>query len=98
MNVALCFRVGGKDNFFHCHNCGLCIAVASRESHTCRAGMSKDNCPVCMEVRLCLYVLNLHDYSGVIGCLATCVRVLLQDIHSSRNPAHIPPCGHLLHM
>ncbi len=43
-------RVGGQDNFFHCDNCGFCLSLAMRDGHTCRRQMSKDNCPVCMEV------------------------------------------------
>ena len=43
-------RVGGQENCFHCDTCGLCLPVGKKESHLCRQGASRTNCPVCMEV------------------------------------------------
>ena len=43
-------RIGGRENFFHCDTCGLCLPVSKKESHLCRQGASRTNCPVCMEV------------------------------------------------
>uniref|UniRef100_H2Z9L1 RING finger and CHY zinc finger domain-containing protein 1 n=1 Tax=Ciona savignyi TaxID=51511 RepID=H2Z9L1_CIOSA len=60
-------RVGGRDNFFHCEKCGLCLPK-DKTTHKCIEKASHTNCPVCME-----------------------------DIHTSRDTAHIPTCGHLIH-
>ena len=27
------FRVGGKENFFHCMKCNICLAINIKESH-----------------------------------------------------------------
>ncbi|XP_015748077.1 PREDICTED: RING finger and CHY zinc finger domain-containing protein 1-like [Acropora digitifera] len=59
-------RVGGKDNFFHCNRCDMCLQL--RDSHKCVEKSSRTDCPICYE-----------------------------DIHTSRIPSHVPPCGHLLH-
>lgn len=45
------FRAGGKENFFHCDKCGFCLSLEKRENHTCRQNISKNNCPICLEVR-----------------------------------------------
>jgi len=31
--VGVCSRVGGKENFFHCLKCDLCLSVAVKDSH-----------------------------------------------------------------
>ncbi|XP_013398603.1 RING finger and CHY zinc finger domain-containing protein 1 isoform X1 [Lingula anatina] len=43
-------RVGGRDNFFHCLKCDMCLHVGLRESHKCVENASKSNCPVCLEL------------------------------------------------
>lgn len=43
-------RIGGRDNFFHCDTCGLCLQLAIRDTHKCVVEASRSNCPVCMEV------------------------------------------------
>jgi len=61
-------RVGGRDKFFHCEICDMCLPQKLKNRHRCVEKMSRTNCPICME-----------------------------DIHTSRIPSHIPPCGHLIH-
>ncbi|XP_015776266.1 PREDICTED: RING finger and CHY zinc finger domain-containing protein 1-like [Acropora digitifera] len=61
-------RIGGKDNFFHCNRCDMCLGIQLKDSHKCVERSSRSDCPICYE-----------------------------DIHTSRIPAHVPPCGHLLH-
>jgi RING finger/CHY zinc finger protein 1 len=41
-------RAGGEANFFHCAGCASCLALATRDSHVCRAGLH-DACPLCLE-------------------------------------------------
>ena len=43
-------RIGGRENYFHCDDCGMCLPNSMQESHACRQDSSKNNCPVCMEV------------------------------------------------
>jgi RING finger/CHY zinc finger protein 1 len=42
-------RVGGRDNFRHCDDCGMCIDTLLFEDHNCKAGKYMSNCPVCQE-------------------------------------------------
>ena len=42
-------RVGGAENFKHCDDCGMCIDVTLFDSHHCKDGKYKANCPVCQE-------------------------------------------------
>ncbi|CAG0900697.1 unnamed protein product [Darwinula stevensoni] len=61
-------RIGGRERFFHCPVCDVCLSVHLQGNHKCVERVSRANCPVCLE-----------------------------DIHTSRIPSHIPPCGHLIH-
>uniref|UniRef100_A0A8D9ED85 RING finger and CHY zinc finger domain-containing protein 1 n=1 Tax=Cacopsylla melanoneura TaxID=428564 RepID=A0A8D9ED85_9HEMI len=61
-------RVGGRDNYYHCKTCDICLPIKLKNSHKCIEKVAHDNCAVCLE-----------------------------DLHSSRIPSHIPPCGHLIH-
>jgi len=68
---------------FHCDGCGIC-----------RIG-GRDNFVHCDTCGLCLRRDQEHK----------CIRdtshnncpVCMEDIHNSRDPAHVPPCSHLLH-
>ncbi|EDO31289.1 predicted protein [Nematostella vectensis] len=42
-------RVGGKDKFFHCAKCDICIPITLRSSHKCIEKSSRSNCPICLE-------------------------------------------------
>ncbi|ELU11950.1 hypothetical protein CAPTEDRAFT_144246 [Capitella teleta] len=42
-------RVGGRDNFYHCPKCDICLSTYLRDSHTCVEKVSRANCPVCLE-------------------------------------------------
>ena len=63
------YRAGGKNNYFHCDKCGLCLPISMEAQHTCRADASKDNCPICMEVQGCLphVVFCLYSYVIIVG-------------------------------
>jgi len=68
---------------FHCDGCGIC-----------RAG-GRDNFTHCNTCGLCLPANRQHK------CIANTSHnncpVCMEDIHTSRLKAHIPPCSHLLH-
>jgi len=68
---------------FHCDGCGIC-----------RAG-GRDNFSHCDTCGLCLPANKTHK------CISNTSHnncpVCLEDIHTSRLEAHIPPCSHLLH-
>jgi RING finger/CHY zinc finger protein 1 len=42
-------RVGGAENFRHCHSCGICIDAQQFDQHSCKVGKYMSNCPVCQE-------------------------------------------------
>ncbi|XP_006825159.1 RING finger and CHY zinc finger domain-containing protein 1-like [Saccoglossus kowalevskii] len=42
-------RVGGKENFFHCTKCDMCLNKSLKEKHKCVEKVSRANCPVCLE-------------------------------------------------
>ena len=42
-------RVGGRANFFHCVTCGACFATSTSGDHKCIPGVTKQNCPVCLD-------------------------------------------------
>ncbi|KAL9179757.1 hypothetical protein ACHAXT_007727 [Thalassiosira profunda] len=42
-------RVGGRENFAHCDDCGMCIDALLFEDHNCKSGKYMSNCPVCQE-------------------------------------------------
>ncbi|CAK9797641.1 RING finger and CHY zinc finger domain-containing protein 1 [Anthophora quadrimaculata] len=42
-------RVGGRDRFFHCAKCNMCLPVQLQNGHTCVENVSHDNCPLCLE-------------------------------------------------
>jgi len=42
-------RIGGRENFFHCQTCDMCLANNMRDNHKCIEKMSRSNCPVCLE-------------------------------------------------
>jgi len=68
---------------FHCDGCGIC-----------RVG-GKENFEHCNTCGLCLPIGKSHK------CISNTSHnncpVCLEDIHTSRREAHIPPCSHLLH-
>jgi len=42
-------RVGGHQNFRHCDECCMCIAIALYDTHSCLKDKYKNSCPVCRE-------------------------------------------------
>ncbi|XP_021343549.1 RING finger and CHY zinc finger domain-containing protein 1-like [Mizuhopecten yessoensis] len=70
---------------FHCDKCGLCRVGGEENYFHC------DTCGVCLAKEL----KNAHK------CIEQASRsncaICLEDLHTSRIAAHIPPCGHLIH-
>jgi len=56
-------RVGGQANFQHCHQCGMCIDRGLYQSHNCKAGKYRSNCPVCQE-----YLFSSRGASHEMPC------------------------------
>ncbi|KAF7995499.1 hypothetical protein HCN44_006606 [Aphidius gifuensis] len=42
-------RVGGRDRFFHCATCNMCLPVQLKNGHKCVENVSHSNCPVCLD-------------------------------------------------
>lgn len=42
-------RIGGRENFKHCYDCGMCIDSVLYANHNCKAGKYMSCCPVCQE-------------------------------------------------
>ena len=42
-------RNGGKENYFHCPKCNMCLPREIKKSHKCVENMSRQGCPVCLE-------------------------------------------------
>ncbi|WAR22768.1 ZN363-like protein [Mya arenaria] len=70
---------------FHCDKCGLCRVGGKSKFFHC------DKCGMCLSTKL----------RGKHKCIEDSSRrncaVCLEDLHTSRIDAHIPPCGHLIH-
>ncbi|GAX13580.1 RING finger and CHY zinc finger domain-containing protein 1 [Fistulifera solaris] len=56
-------RVGGAENFQHCNDCGMCIDRSLYNTHNCKAGKYKSNCPVCQE-----YLFSSRSASHEMPC------------------------------
>lgn len=73
-------RVGGKDKFFHCDQCGICLSINIRDTHKCRSDSGKDKCPVCFES-----VYTSTEPSLVPGCghliHSKCHRLIMEYGH-----------------
>ncbi|KAG5892469.1 hypothetical protein JTB14_017433 [Gonioctena quinquepunctata] len=70
---------------FHCKGCGICrIGGADRFFH-------------CQKCNMCLPIQLKNGHKCVENVSKANCPVCLEDIHTSRIPCHIPPCGHLLH-
>ncbi|KAG9287203.1 hypothetical protein G9A89_002941 [Geosiphon pyriformis] len=42
-------RMGGRENFRHCNDCGMLIDTLLFDDHNCKAGKYMSNCPGCQE-------------------------------------------------
>jgi Ring finger domain len=56
-------RLGGAENYRHCHDCGVCIDLRLFNSHNCKEGKFKSDCPVCLE-----YLLTSRSASHEMPC------------------------------
>ncbi|TMW45339.1 hypothetical protein DOY81_009579 [Sarcophaga bullata] len=42
-------RIGGKENFFHCKVCNMCLPLQLKiDGHRCVENISRSHCPVCL--------------------------------------------------
>ncbi|XP_064605596.1 RING finger and CHY zinc finger domain-containing protein 1-like isoform X2 [Liolophura sinensis] len=70
---------------FHCDDCGICRVGGRQNYFHC------SKCDVCLHNEL----RNAHKCIEKVS--HNNCPVCLEDLHTSRIAAHIPPCGHLLH-
>eukprot|EP00095_Tigriopus_kingsejongensis_P002538 snap_masked-scaffold344_size201325-processed-gene-1.2 protein:Tk02538 transcript:snap_masked-scaffold344_size201325-processed-gene-1.2-mRNA-1 annotation:"hypothetical protein DAPPUDRAFT_190026" len=42
-------RIGGRENFFHCPTCNMCLPKHLEGNHRCIENLSRANCPICQE-------------------------------------------------
>jgi len=42
-------RIGGRENFFHCATCNMCLPTHLEGKHKCIENLSRANCPICQE-------------------------------------------------
>ncbi|XP_054277754.1 RING finger and CHY zinc finger domain-containing protein 1 [Macrosteles quadrilineatus] len=42
-------RIGGRERFFHCQKCNMCLPNKLQSGHKCIENVSRANCPVCLE-------------------------------------------------
>eukprot|EP00092_Neocalanus_flemingeri_P029884 GFUD01032449.1.p1 GENE.GFUD01032449.1~~GFUD01032449.1.p1 ORF type:complete len:336 (+),score=92.06 GFUD01032449.1:164-1171(+) len=69
---------------FHCDGCGICrIGGREKFSHC-------DTCGLCLPAGKSHKCVSNTSHNNCPVCL--------EDIHTSRLEAHIPPCSHLLHL
>ncbi|KAK3727886.1 hypothetical protein QZH41_010600 [Actinostola sp. cb2023] len=71
---------------FHCDECGIC-RVGGRENYF--------HCPVCA---ICLGTKQKDSHKCIKQGAKNNCPICMEDIHSSRIPCEIAPCGHFLHM
>ncbi|XP_068759446.1 RING finger and CHY zinc finger domain-containing protein 1-like [Montipora capricornis] len=70
---------------FHCNGCGIC-----------RVG-GEENFFHCTRCDMCLGIQLKDSHKCVEKSSRSDCPICYEDIHTSRIPAHVPPCGHLLH-
>jgi len=69
---------------FHCDGCGICRAGGRDKFTHC------DTCGLCLPAG--------KEHKCISNTSHNNCPVCLEDIHTSRREAHIPPCSHLLHI
>lgn len=70
-------RIGGRDKFFHCEKCDMCLPVKMQNQHKCVEKVSRANCPVCLED---LHTSRIPSHIPACGHLIhrTCFEELLR--------------------
>ncbi|GAB0095308.1 RING finger and CHY zinc finger domain-containing protein 1 [Sergentomyia squamirostris] len=74
-------RVGGKDRFFHCEVCNMCLPLQLKiDGHRCVENVSRSNCPVCLEdIHTSRIPCHIPDCGHLIH--RTCFEQLLSSGH-----------------
>lgn len=70
---------------FHCSGCGICRVGGVENFFHC------DRCDMCLGIQL------KDSHKCVEKSSRSDCPICYEDIHTSRIPSHVPPCGHLLH-
>lgn len=81
-------RIGGRDKFFHCPKCDMCLSVSLQASHRCVEKVARSNCPVCLD--------DLHTSTSslaVLNCGHITHNKCWKDMLQSGD-YKCPLCGH----
>lgn len=70
---------------FHCNGCGICRVGGEANFFHC------SRCDMCLGIQL------KDSHKCVEKSSRSDCPICYEDIHTSRIPAHVPSCGHLLH-
>ncbi|XP_063222158.1 RING finger and CHY zinc finger domain-containing protein 1 isoform X2 [Bacillus rossius redtenbacheri] len=80
-------RVGGRDKYFHCSRCNMCLPRKLVDNHRCIENVSRSNCPVCLE----------HIHTSRIPChIPSCGHLLHRPCFEQMVAAGMyscPSCG-----
>lgn len=112
-------RIGGRENFYHCDVCDVCLSISMKDNHKVRNYTYFISIIIILITHLNIstsaWVVNsltqylvlyeAHIYRTAVFPSWQCIEksshsncpVCLEDLHTSRIAAHIPPCGHLIH-
>nr|CAD7203778.1 unnamed protein product [Timema douglasi] len=73
-------RIGGRDKFFHCEKCNMCLPIKLQTGHKCVENVSHSNCPVCLEdIHTSRIPCHIPDCSHLLH--RTCFEEMLQAGH-----------------
>ncbi|RZF41385.1 hypothetical protein LSTR_LSTR000099 [Laodelphax striatellus] len=73
-------RIGGRDRFFHCMKCNMCLPISLQNNHKCVENVSRTACPICLED---IHTSRIPSHIPNCGHLMhrTCYRDLVQSGH-----------------
>nr|CAD7456763.1 unnamed protein product [Timema tahoe] len=73
-------RIGGRDKFFHCEKCNMCLPIKLQTGHKCVENVSRSNCPVCLEdIHTSRIPCHIPDCGHLLH--RTCFEEMLQAGH-----------------
>ncbi|KAL1224411.1 E3 ubiquitin-protein ligase MIEL1 [Cardamine amara subsp. amara] len=79
---------GGRDNFFHCQNCGACYVTELRDKHSCVENSTKNSCPLCYE-----YLFDSVKAAHVMSCGHTMHGDCFQQMTKEEEYYRCPICS-----
>ncbi|XP_039276145.1 RING finger and CHY zinc finger domain-containing protein 1 [Nilaparvata lugens] len=73
-------RIGGKEKYFHCLKCNMCLPITLQNNHKCVENVSRSPCPICLED---IHTSRISSHIPECGHLMhrTCYRELVQSGH-----------------